>query len=272
MHTEIDIRNYINNQLDYLNLNPKEIERYVKFIKKLNTYIEKNKHKMSDNCFSYLEKKLDELYCRFIQEGYSQEESIELTKKAVLNSDRKEYKTNLDFVRAIGFEQKAIREDVIFFKRRVESAHYKKAYLVEKGNKKEQTLANILRTTDKDFEDKFSINMTKLTKKYPITDELKQIWLYQANLTDEEIIKEFGLNRYELSYIYPKTKEELATIKKIATMTDEEINERYGISRQELLQKQPLNTDTLNALRSINLASDKAIKNTFNKTKKEILK
>ena len=152
-----------------------------------------------------------------------------------------------------------------------EEAHAKKAYLVNENKKEDQTITNILRTTDSEFEKKFSVAMKDLKQKYPITEELKQVWKYQASLTDDKLLQELGLIREKLSYIYPTTFEELSVMKMIASMKEEEIKEKYGINRETLLQKHPLNKDTLNALRSIQLANNELIKKIFHKEKESVL-
>ena len=270
-YTEEDIKSFINTELANLNLNTREMERYFKFIKKVDTHIESHKYKFASDAFSFIEQKLEELYSRFIQEGYDDKESLELTKKALLFSDRNELATNLNFIRAIGLEQQALKQDILFFRRRIESAHAKKMYLVKENNKEAQNIFNILRTTDKSFEKEFPVNMTKLLKEYPITDELKQVLAYQANLTDQELKNEFKLSREEMSLIYPTTLEQLSTLKMIAKLSDKEIKERYGITRQNLLQKYPLNNDTLKALKSIELSKESTIEKIFHQSKEEVL-
>lgn len=270
-YTEEEIKNFINTELVNLNLNTKEIDRYLKFIKKLDIYMNSHKNKFVSDAFSFIEQKLEELYAKFIQEGYDDKVSMELTKKALLFSDRNELAINLNFIRAIGLEEQALKEDILFFRRRIESAHAKKMYLVKKDNKEAQNIFNILRTTDKLFEKEFSVNMACLLKEYPITEELKQVLAYQANLTDKDLEEEFKLTREEISFIYPTTLDQLSTLKMIAKLSDEEIKERYGITREDLLQKYPLNNDTLKALRSIKLSKESVIENVFQQSKEEVL-
>lgn len=275
-HTYEEIKVYINDNFDYLNLSEKEEERYIKFINKMDNYINSHPNKFVSDTFILFQNRIEELYAFFRKEGHSEEKSIFLTKKAGLLSDRKNIYTNLSFIRAINLEEKVLAEDIIFFRRNIDEAHARKAYLVSINDIDQQTIYNIMKTTTKSFEEKFNVNMTELLKQYPITEELKSIWAYQASLTDEKLKQEFGLSREQLAMIYPITKDELETIKKIGTSSNEEIINKYGITKEELLRKYPLNRDTLKAIMSINKANNKAKEETvnhlFGKPKQEVLK
>ena len=110
--TEEQIKNFIDTELSYLNLNDKERDRYIKLLIKINNFIKY--HRYTIDVFEYVEQKIEELYARFIEEGYSQEESILFTKKAGINLDRKDLTNNLDFLRAINLEKMALTQDVLF--------------------------------------------------------------------------------------------------------------------------------------------------------------
>lgn len=270
-YTDDEIRNYIKNNLLELNLTEKEEERYLKFIKGLDIQLESKRYQKATDTFSHFEQKLEELYARFIHEGYTEEQSIILTKKTILFTNRREVKSILDFVRVANFEERAFKEDVIYFFRRINFAHAKKMFLLNENKGNNQTSYYILRASDKNFEKKFSTNIAQLQKKYPITEEIKQILAYLANFTDKDLKKELGVTREQLSFLYPTTLDEVSTLKMLAKLSDEEIKERYGITRDELLQKYPLNNDTLKALRSINQSSETAINKVMNQTKDEVL-
>lgn len=271
-HTYEEIKTYINDNFDNFNLTAKEEERYIKFIGKMDNYINSHPNKFVSDTFNLFENRIEELYAFFKKEGYSEEKSIFLTKKAGLLSDRKDIYTNLNFIRAINMEEKILSEDLIFFRRRVDEAHARKAYLVSINDKDKQTMYNIIKITTENFEKKFNVNMAQLLKQYPMTDELKSIWAYQANLSDEKLKQEFGLSREQLAKIYPITKDELETIKKIGTSSNEEIFNKYGITKEELLRKYPLNRDTLKAIMSINKAKEETVDHLFGKPKQEVLK
>lgn len=271
-HTYEEIKVYINDNFDYLNLSEKEEERYIKFINKMDNYINSHPNKFVSDTFILFQNRIEELYAFFRKEGHSEEKSIFLTKKAGLLSDRKNIYTNLSFIRAINLEEKVLAEDIIFFRRNIDEAHARKAYLVSINDIDQQTIYNIMKTTTKSFEEKFNVNMTELLKQYPITEELKSIWAYQVSLTDEKLKQEFGLSREQLAMIYPITKDELETIKKIGTSSNEEIINKYGITKEELLRKYPLNRDTLKAIMSINKAKEETVNHLFGKPKQEVLK
>lgn len=271
-YTEEEIKEFINVEYSALNLTEREFHRYVNFVKKINTYTENNRYRKMNDAIDYFRSNFEELYVRFIEEGYTPEASIELTRKAVLMSDRKELILFINFARAINIEEKAINAELLLFRKAIEQAHARKKYLTSINDYNHQTPNTLLKMTDNAFEKRFGVSMPLIIKKYPITDELIQVWTYQANLTDDNLNKEFNLTREEIARIYPTSINELATIKKLGNLTNEEIQKKYGISKDDLLTKHPLNTDTLRAIMSINISSERAIINTFGKTKEEVLK
>lgn len=159
-HTYEEIKVYINDNFDYLNLSEKEEERYIKFINKMDNYINSHPNKFVNDTFILFQNRIEELYVFFRKEGHSEEKSIFLTKKAGLLSDRKNIYTNLSFIRAINLEEKVLAEDIIFFRRNIDEAHARKAYLVSINDIDQQTIYNIMKTTTKSFEEKFNVNMT----------------------------------------------------------------------------------------------------------------
>lgn len=271
-YTYEEIKEHIKNNYSYLEPTDEEIERYIKFIQKLERYIENYNGLDTDNAFEYFQRKLEELYAFFIEEGYSEKDSLFLTKKTVVGSDRTSLITILNFIRAINLENSTIRSNITFCKSKIHEFHARKAYLVSIGDNKNQTLATIIRTTNQKFEQRFNVNMGKLLQQFPITDELKMVWAYQAELTDEKLINEYGIDRQKLAEIYPTTVDELETVCSICKLTNEEVETKYGISKEELLKKHPINRDTLKALAAINKTSDDTVSKLFGQPKSEVLK
>ena len=70
----------------------------------------------------------------------------------------------------------------------------------------------VAKISDNDFEKKFQTNIVQLLKKYPLTEETKDVWKILANLTDVELYNEYHLTRKEMADIYPTTKEELKVL------------------------------------------------------------
>ena len=271
-YTYEEIKEHIKNNYSYLEPTDEEIERYIKFIQKLERYIENYNGLDTDNAFEYFQRKFEELYAFFIEEGYSEKDSLFLTKKTVVESDRTSLITILNFIRAINLENSTIRSNITFCKSKIHEFHARKAYLVSIGDNKNQTLATIIRTTNQKFEQRFNVNMGKLLQQFPITDELKMVWAYQAKLTDEKLINEYGIDRQKLAEIYPTTVDELETVCSICKLTNEEVETKYGISKEELLKKHPINRDTLKALAAINKTSDDTVSKLFDQPKSEVLK
>lgn len=271
-YTYEEIKEHIKNNYSYLELTDKEIESYIKFIRRLEWYIENHNNSDTDNAFEYFQRKFEELYSFFKEEGYPEKTCLILTKKTVTSSDLTSLITILNFSRAINLEERAIKSSALFVRKKVNEFHAKKAYLVSIGDNKNQTLATIVRTTSQKFEQKFNVNMDKLLQQFPITDELKMVWAYQAELTDEKLIKEYGIDRKKLAEIYPTTVDELETVCSICKLTDEEVETKYGISKEELLKKHPINRDTLKALAAINKTSNDTVSKLFGQPKSEVLR
>lgn len=271
-HTYEEIKNYIKNNYYYLNLTDNELESYIKYIQKLEWYIEHHKNSNIDDAFEYFQKRFEELYSLFKEEGYDDETSLILTKKTITNSDRKNLMVNLNFIRAINLEENAIKSGTIFMRRHLDISHARKAYLVSINRNDAQTLDTLIRITNDKFNSKFNVNIEKLLEQFPVTEELKQVWGYQAKLTNEKLKEEFGLTRETLAAIYPTTADELETIRTVGKLKDEEIKNKYGISKEELLKKHPLNRDTLKALATINKSKDTTVEKIFNQPKDQVLK
>jgi len=268
---EEKIIDYVNTDLEYLNLTDTETKRYIQCIKNLTHHLNYKQNTEDCNFSSYFEEKFEEVYTRFILEGHDQPRSLELAKKAVLFANRKEYKIYLDFLRNIDLEEDVLMNNVLYFRRRIENSHARKKYLVKINDTENQNMYNLIKSSDNAFEKKFSVNLPKLINEYQLTTEVIQVWAYLASLDDNKLEQELKITREQLSMIYPTTIEEVSTLKTIADMKEEEITEKYGITRKELLQKYPLNNDTLKALKSIKLSSDKAIESTFHKSRQEII-
>lgn len=271
-YTYEEIKEHIKNNYSYLELTDKEIESYIKFIRRLEWYIENHNNSDTDNAFEYFQRKVEELYSLFKERGYSEKTCLILVKRTVTTSDLTNLITTLNFGRAINIEEKAIKSSALFIRKRIDEFHAKKAYLVSIGDNKNQTIATIIRTTSQQFEQRFNVHMKKLLQQFPITDELKMVWAYQAELTDEKLINEYGIDRQKLAEIYPTTVDELETVCSICKLTNEEVETKYGISKEELLKKHPINRDTLKALAAINKTSDDTVSKLFDQPKSEVLK
>lgn len=271
MHTDEEIEYFIKYSLTEFKLTEREQRRYFKFIRKIDKFINNEVSRHKRDIFYYIEEKLENLYARFIQEGFSEEQSIELSKNALLFSDRSVCELCLDFMRVCNIEVEAINSNTFIYKNQIEKAHARKMYLVKTGFINEQTANILLKCRDKDFERRFNTNIIELTNKYPITEEIKQILSYLASFTDEKLRNELGVTKEQLSYIYPTTIDELNTLKMLAKLNDEEIIKRYGITREKLLMKYPVNKDTLSALKSINQSSNAVINKVMNQPKEEVL-
>lgn len=169
--------------------------------------------------------------------------------------------------------EKMIKERFSLYNRHPEKVHAKKCFFIEikYQDTDKGIIADLFKISDKDFEKKFQTNIVKLLKKYPLTEETKDVWKILANLTDVELYNEYHLTRKEMADIYPTTKEELKVLVFIAKLDDEKILSKYGITRKELLEKRPLNKSTLTALKTILLTSEKTIQNTFHQSKDEVL-
>lgn len=270
--TEQEVKDYINTQYEYLDLTQEQFDRYVKFILKTDRFKSWNsKLKNISSAFDFFESKFNEIYELFLQRGYSQETSLELAKNGVLYSDRRNYTTDFNILRVLDFEEVVIRQNVLLYKRIPEKIHAKKCYFMDINDQENQTITNLLKITDKIFEKKFSVDVTKLLKKYPLTEETKNVWAYLANLKDKDLFSEFQLTRREMAAIYPTSIEEITLLKMIAKLSDTEIIEKYGITRKVLLQKHPLNNDTLKAIKAIHTAKDETVQKLFHQSKKEVL-
>ena len=111
--TEEEVREYIESELDYLNLDETMFNQYVKFIMKIDRFRKcniKTKIYNVNGAFAFFEEKFSQLYDLFLKEGYDKETSLELTKNAILHSDRKNFITDLNLMRMLGFEEKMIKE------------------------------------------------------------------------------------------------------------------------------------------------------------------
>ena len=274
--TEEEVREYIESELDYLNLDETMFNQYVKFIMKIDRFRKcniKTKIYNVNGAFAFFEEKFSQLYDLFLKEGYDKETSLELTKNAILRSDRKNFITDLNLMRMLGFEEKMIKERFFLYNRHPEKVHAKKCFFIEikYQDADKGIIADLFKISDKDFEKKFQTNIVQLLKKYPLTEETKDVWKILANLTDVELYNEYHLTREEMADIYPTTKEELKVLVFIAKLDDEKILSKYGITRKELLEKRPLNKSTLTALKTILLTSEKTIQNAFHQSKDEVL-
>ena len=270
--TEQEIKDYINSQYEYLNLTQKEFDKYVKFILKIDHFrIWNIKLKNISSAFDYFETKFNQVYDIFLQEGYSPETSLELAKNGVLFSSRREFMVDFNILRVLGYEEKVIKDNCALYKRAPEKIHAKKCHLIDINDTENQTIDNLLKISDKQFENRFSVNIARLLKKYPLTDEVKKVWSYLSRFKDNELYQEFKLTRDEMAMIYPTNVEELAVLKTIAKLKDEGIKEKYGVTRQELLSKHPLNKDTLKALSAIQATNNKTVEKLFKQSKNEVL-
>lgn len=266
-----EIKEFVQGELTDLNLSTEEQENYINFIKNAQTYYEIHNIKNIDMRDRFIQK-LEDCIEFFKIQGFDDSTSLQFAKVAILDSNRKNLKEKLSFLRIINLEESVIMSNSLSLRFNIEKAHAKKMHLVAINNKEAQTRNFLLHDGDDRVKKRLNVEMTQLIKKYPLTKETRNIWAMISTMNNQQFTKFFNMTREELSYIYPTTREEIATLHFIATMKDEEIKSKYGITRQEILQKYPLNNDTLKALRSINQSTDKAIQNTLDKTREEVLK
>ena len=225
--TEEEVREYIESELDYLNLDETMFNQYVKFIMKIDRFRK----------------------CNVKTKIYNVNGAVAF------------------------FEEKMIKERFSLYNRHPEKVHAKKCFFIEikYQDTDKGIITDLFKISDKDFEKKFQTNIVQLLKKYPLTEETKDVWKILANLTDVELYNEYHLTRKEMADIYPTTKEELKVLVFIAKLDDKKILSKYGITRKELLEKRPLNKSTLTALKTILLTSEKTIQNAFHQSKDEVL-
>ena len=225
--TEEEVREYIESELDYLNLDETMFNQYVKFIMKIDRFRK----------------------CNVKTKIYNVNGTVAF------------------------FEEKMIKERFSLYNRHPEKVHAKKCFFIEikYQDTDKGIITDLFKISDKDFEKKFQTNIVQLLKKYPLTEETKDVWKILANLTDVELYNEYHLTRKEMADIYPTTKEELKVLVFIAKLDDKKILSKYGITRKELLEKRPLNKSTLTALKTILLTSEKTIQNAFHQSKDEVL-
>jgi len=266
-----EIEEFVQGELSYLNLSTKEIEKYIKFILKIDRFLNKYNLDGTEIKNRFIQK-LEDCIEFFKIQGFDDETCLEFAKKMVLESDRKDFKEKLSFLRAINLEEIVIMSDSQSLRFNIQKAHAKKMCLVNINDIKNQTRSFIIHETDDKAAKKLGIaNLEMLVQQYPITKDIKEIWMIITSMTNSQFQDYFKLTREQLSYIYPTTKDELATLHFIAQLKDQEIIERYGITREELLNKHPLNNDTLKALKSIKQSNDKAVEKIFKKPKQEVL-
>lgn len=265
-----EIEEFIQGELSYLDLSTKQKEDYVKFIKKINEYYIKY-NKTDIDIKNLINERIEDYIDFFKTQGFDDKTSIKLVKNTILASDRNNLKEKLAFLRILNYEEKIILEDPQRLRFKLDYAHARKMHLKTTNDTKHETNYTIIRESIGNFEKRLKLNMAELTHKYPVTNELKKIWLMLGTMDDKKLKDTFNLTFEQLSQIYPTTIDEVATLKKLASMSDEEIIEKYGINREKLLQKYPINSDLLKALISIKQSSDKAIENTFYISREELL-
>lgn len=265
-----EIEEFIQGELSYLDLSTKEKEDYVKFLKKLNQHY--TAYNRTDvDVKNIIIKRIEEYTDFFKSQGFDDKTSIKLVKNTILASDRSKLKEKLAFLRIINCEEKIIMEDPYRLRFNLDYAHARKMHLKITNDTKNETNYTIVRESIGNFEKRFKLNTFELTHRYPVTNELKEIWLMLGTMNDKKLKKDFNITVEQLNQLYPSTIDEVATLKKLASMTDEEITNKYGLTRQKLLEKYPVNSDLLKALVSINQSTDKSIENTFYMTKEELL-
>lgn len=286
--TEEEVREWLIIEYDYLELTDDEIDSYVKFIMKIDRFrncnLKTNGFKTEaefydrivhnfPNTFDFFNSKFNQIEEYFKERGYDSEQCILFAKYIVVFSNKKALIEYLDFIRALGMEKEIVDERLLIHQVSLEKLHARKCYLSRIGYSKDYKieLRNLFKINDNSFEKKFNTNTTSLYEKYPVTEEVKNIWAYLSKLKDNDFYTNFKLSRKEMAAIYPTTTEELATLKTIANMTDEEIIEDFGITRKELLEKRPINKSTLTALKAISKAKEKTIQNAFHQSKDEVL-
>lgn len=270
-----EVRQYIISEYEYLNLTESQIQQYVKFILKIDKFRKYNvKLKNIGSALAFFEEKFNLIYDMFLSEGYNRETSLELTKRAILYSDRKKFLVILNLLRMLALEEQTIINGYILHMRFPENTHAKKCFFMEINHHDtdNKIFKDLFKISDKAFEDKFNTNVAQLLKKYPLSEETKEVWRILANLTDEKLYEEYHLTRQEMAEIYPTTKEELKILKLLSNLSDKEIIAKYGITRAELLRKYPLNSDTLRAIISINKTDDDTVAKLFDQPKSEVLK
>lgn len=265
-----EIEGFVQGELSYLDLSTKQKEDYVKFIKKLNEYY--TAYNRTDvDVKNIIIERIEEYIDFFKSQGFDDKTATKLVKNTILASDRSKLKEKLAFLRILNYEEKIILEDPYRLRFNLDYAHARKMYFTSIGDNIHQTNYTIVRESVGNFEKRLKLNIAELTHKYPVTNELKEIWLMLGTMNNKKLKEAFNITIEQLSQLYPSTIDEVATLKKLASMSDEEITDKYGIAREKLLQKYPVNSDLLKALVSIKQSTDKAIENTFNIKREELL-
>lgn len=261
-----EIEEYVQGDLAYLDLSTKEVEKYIKYIKKLKRFASIN-HYTDINVISTFEERFNALY-EFYKIRFNDEEALALTKGGVLYTDRKKWINKFYLMRILNYEQRFITCSTRSVN--AQEIHARKMYCLK--NNIDASQYEITRKSVKQFEDKYNLNQSDLDMEYPITDEIVCIWKYIGNMSNEEFDKHFKIDKETFSSLYPTTKDELATLQFLAKLDDDKVKNIYGISKEEIYKKYPLNVDTLNTLKTINKMRNESINNLFGLDKEDILK
>lgn len=272
-----EIKESIIERFNYLNLDESFIKRYTTLIKNFVDHRAYYKNQYDYNeAMDIFEANFNNMYNYFLELGYDEETSLALTKNIILFSNRNNYMETVRVFRLLNIEKEAIINLSILFPRKLNTIHARKCFLQEINyNADPLKMASLLqKTTDSQFEKAFSeygIKVEDLMKKYPLTEENRQVINYLGNLKNNEIYDKFGVTRKQLAEIYPTTKNQLSLLMKIKNMKDEEIENKYGLTRSDLLSKYPLNANTLKALKTVKETTDRTIEKGFGKTKTEVI-
>lgn len=266
-----EIEEFVATELSDYNLSTKEKEKLVRYIKNQDEHytIYKKPYAYALNIFLERWEDCIEL---FRVQGFDEKKSVELTKNAVVEYNRKDFREKLAFLRVTNLTESVILRDSLSLRFSLEKSHAKKMFLKTINDPKLHTIHRIIHESDTSFEKRFNLPIKSLLTQFPLTQETIDIWLMISNMNDKAFKNYFGITREELSILYPSTKDELATLHFLSTLSNEEIQKRYGITREELLQKFPLNNDTLKAIRSINSTKPKTVEKLFSQTKEDVLK
>lgn len=263
--TNEEIEEYVQGDLAYLDLSTKEVETYIKYIMKLERYADMKNYN-DINVINIFEENFNIVY-EFYKIRFNDEEALNLTKGAVLYTDRKNWFNKLCLIRVLNYDKKHIT--CCSRSVNAQQIHARKMYCLKENLNISKY--EIIKRSNKDFEEIYKTNQSNLDEKYPLTKEIICIWKYISNMTDEKFNEYFNIDRETFSKLYPTTKEELAALQILAKMNDSKVKETYGITKEEMYKKYPLNIDTLNTLKTINNMRNENINLLFGLDKEEVL-
>ena len=150
-----EIEEFVQGELSDLNLSTSEKNNYITFIKKLDTHYQIHNINNVDARDVFIKKFEDCLEFLKLQ-GFDESTSLELTKKCIIEYDRKNFKEKLAFLRVINFEESIIMSDTLSLRFNLEKAHARKMYLININNKDAQTRNFIIHDGDSRVKKRFN--------------------------------------------------------------------------------------------------------------------